>query len=202
MITVVFSKWVVNSPVCCNPARIIVLCTQPIICQHKFTGKHTDLVNSAQLPLSILSWSDEKISAYNGDAKNKEDLRKAMHTMQAQHHSVYELTVSRLRYLALLRHPTRLDFAMSEMKSAPTQALNFISSAPGKIAILMFQRGNKKKCVVYASICTCFFAPFSWPTVCLLSQIHLPRLLQLHIFPVHLLKISSHTEFVFYKLLQ
>ena len=28
----------------------------------------------------------------NGDAKTKEDLRKAMHTTQAQHHSVYELT--------------------------------------------------------------------------------------------------------------
>lgn len=81
MITVVFSKWVVNSPVCCNPSRIIVLCMKPIICLHKFTCKHTELVNSAKLPLSILSWSDEKISAYNGDAKNKEDLRKAMHTM-------------------------------------------------------------------------------------------------------------------------
>lgn len=177
MITVVFSKWVVNSPVCCNPARIIVLCTWPIICRHKFTCKHTDLVNSAQLPLSILSLSDEKISAYNGDAKNKEYLRKAMHTMQAQHHSVYELTDKSFAVFGPVKASNTLDFAMSEMKRAPTQALNFISSTKEKIAILVFQRGNKKKCVVYTSICTRFFAPFSWPTVCLLSQIHLPRLL-------------------------
>lgn len=112
---------------------------------HKFTCKHTDLVNSAQLPLSILSLSDEKISAYNGDAKNKEDLRKAMHTMQAQHHSVYELTDKSLAVFGPVKASNTLGFCHVRNEKRTNPGINFISSAPEKIAILVFQRGNKKK---------------------------------------------------------
>ena len=59
--------------------------------------------------------------------------------------------ISRLRYLALLRNPTRLDFAMSEMKRAPTQALNFISSTPEKIAILVSKGKQEKIRIIHPS---------------------------------------------------
>ena len=64
--------------------------------------------------------------------------------------------ISRLRYLALLRNPTRLDFAMSEMKRAPTQALNFISSTPEKIAILVSKGKQEKIRSIYIHLHTLF----------------------------------------------
>ena len=64
--------------------------------------------------------------------------------------------ISHLRYLALLRNPTRLDFAMSEMKRAPTQALNFISSTPEKIAILVSKRKQEKIRSIYIHLHTLF----------------------------------------------
>ena len=64
--------------------------------------------------------------------------------------------ISRLRHLALLRNPTLLDFAMSEMKRAPTQALNFISSTPEKIAILVSKGKQEKICSIYIHLHTLF----------------------------------------------